>query len=76
MLLGGFGDFIFYEAVGYGQGRLLTSRWAAEMMASGIVKHWAGIPDLWYLSTLHAQQNWCDSHCPPISFSLSVAASA
>jgi hypothetical protein len=49
--------FIFYEAIGYGQGQLLTGRWAAEMMDNGIIKHRAGVADLWYLSTLHAQQN-------------------
>ncbi len=27
----------FYEAIGYGQGRLSTSQWAAEMMDNGIV---------------------------------------
>jgi hypothetical protein len=47
----------FYEAIGYGQVRLLTSQWAAEMTDNGIVKRWGGVADLWYLSTPHAQQN-------------------
>jgi hypothetical protein len=50
-------SFIFYEAIGYKQGWLSTGYWAAEMTANGIVKHRAGITDLWYKSTLHAQQN-------------------
>jgi hypothetical protein len=48
----GLGIFIFHEPIGYGQGRLLTTQWAAEMMADGIVKHRAGIADL---STPHPQ---------------------
>ncbi len=43
--------FIFYEAIGYGPGQLLTGRWAAERMNNGIVEHQAGVADLWYLST-------------------------
>jgi hypothetical protein len=46
--------FITYEAIGYGQGRLLVSQWAVEMMDKGIVKRWAGVAYLWYLSTPHA----------------------
>jgi hypothetical protein len=42
----GLGVFIFYEAIGYGQGRLLTSRWAAEMTANGIIECWVGIMDI------------------------------
>jgi hypothetical protein len=61
-------SFIFYEATGYGQGWLLTRQWVAEMMANGIIECWAGVADLWYLSSLHAQRNWHDSRCPAISF--------
>jgi hypothetical protein len=71
----GLGIFIFYEAIGYGQGQLLVSQWAAELMDNGIIKRWAGITNLCYLSTPHAQQNWNDSRCPAISFSLLAAAS-
>jgi hypothetical protein len=50
----GLGIFVFYEAIGYREGRLLMSQWAVEMMDNGIVEHWAGIADLWYLCTPHA----------------------
>jgi hypothetical protein len=68
-------SFIFYEAIDYSQGWLLTNQWVVEMRDNGIVRRQVGIADLWYLSILHAQQNWHDPRRPAIFFSLLVAAS-